>query len=115
MGFLDRLLGRTKKIASDAGREAGELYDKGRDKVEDALDRDEGKDAPPKSAPPTGGSSGVPAGGQPAPGGTAGAPGSTAGHSSGTGGTAGSTTGAGTGESSREDERSAGGGGGGAT
>ena len=102
MGFLDRLLGRSKKMASDVGREAGELYDKGRDKVEDTLDRDDetstgATTSEPSPAAPAPGASGAPAGGQPAPGGTAGAgtPSTTAGDSTGTGGGHSSTSGGG--------------------
>jgi hypothetical protein len=48
MGFLDRLLGRGKKVASDVGDTASEVGEK----VDDLLDRDEKKESPPTATTP---------------------------------------------------------------
>lgn len=92
MGFLDKLLGRGKKLAGDTKREAGEMYNKGRD----ALDRDDegtrtgaasGDHSPTAPSGGTGSAGSSPSGGS-----STGAGGSTtgstpaAGDSSGTGG-----------------------------
>jgi hypothetical protein len=42
VGFLDRLLGRTKDVAGDATETAGDVAEKGMDVAGDAVD--EGKD-----------------------------------------------------------------------
>ena len=79
MGFLDKLLGRGKKVASDAADMGERAVDKGRD----MLDRDKEPEAnapapPPASAPPA----------SPPP---ASPPPSTTGESSGSGGGGGAT------------------------
>jgi hypothetical protein len=67
MGWLDKLLGRSKEVASDVADTAGDAVDKGVDVAGDAIDKgqelagdavDKGKDLldgdeePPAGAPP---------------------------------------------------------------